>query len=64
MKKAVNVAITGAAGNIGYAIAFRIAAGHLFGPEQPVNLHLIEIEPALPVLTGVVMELHDCAFTT
>ena len=64
MKQAVNVALTGAAGNIGYAIAFRIAAGHLFGPEQPVNLHLIEIEPALPVLTGVVMELRDCAFAT
>ena len=60
----MNIAITGAAGNIGYAIAFRIAAGHLFGPDQPVNLHLIEIEPALPVLTGVVMELHDCAFAT
>ena len=64
MNKPVTVAITGAAGNIGYAIAFRIAAGNLFGPEQPVNLHLIEIEPALPVLTGVVMELYDCAFST
>ena len=46
MKKPVTVAITGAAGNIGYAIAFRIAAGDLFGPDQPINLHLIEIEPA------------------
>ncbi|MEM7304981.1 MAG: malate dehydrogenase, partial [Pseudomonadota bacterium] len=64
MKKPVTVAITGAAGNIGYAIAFRIAAGNLFGPDQPVNLNLIEIEPALPVLTGVVMELKDCAFPT
>ena len=64
MKKPVTVAITGAAGNIGYAIAFRIAAGDLFGPDQPINLHLIEIEPALPVLTGVVMELNDCAFPT
>jgi malate dehydrogenase len=64
MNKPVTVAITGAAGNIGYAIAFRIAAGNLFGPDQPVNLHLIEIEPALPVLTGVVMELNDCAFPT
>ena len=64
MKKPVTVAITGTAGNIGYAIAFRIASGGLFGPEQPVNLHLIEIEPALPALEGVVMELHDCAFPT
>ena len=64
MNKPVTVAITGAAGNIGYAIAFRIAAGNLFGPDQPVNLHLIEIEPVLPVLTGVVMELNDCAFPT
>ena len=62
MKPAVTVAITGAAGNIGYAIAFRIAAGDLFGPDQPINLHLIEIEPALPALDGVVMELRDCAF--
>ena len=64
MKKPVTVAITGTAGNIGYAIAFRIASGGLFGPEQPVNLHLIEIEPALPALEGVVIELHDFAFPT
>lgn len=64
MKKPVTVAITGAGGNIGYAIAFRIAAGDLFGPDQPVNLHLIEIEPVLPKLTGVAMELNDCAFPT
>ncbi|MEM8843763.1 MAG: malate dehydrogenase [Pseudomonadota bacterium] len=64
MKKPVTVAVTGAAGNIGYAIAFRIAAGDLFGSDQPINLHLIEIEQALPVLTGVVMELNDCAFPT
>ena len=64
MKKPVTVAITGAAGNIGYAIAFRIASGNLFGPDQPINLHLIEIEPVLPALTGVVMELGDCAFPT
>lgn len=64
MKKAVNIAITGAAGNIGYAIAFRIASGHLFGPDQAVNLQLIEREPSLPKLNGVVMELHDCAFPT
>jgi len=64
MKKAVNIAITGAAGNIGYAIAFRIASGNLFGPEQSINLHLLEREPSLPKLNGVVMELHDCAFPT
>jgi malate dehydrogenase len=58
----LRVAITGAAGQIGYAIAFRIASGGLFGPHQPVILHLIEIEPVLPALNGVVMELDDCAF--
>ena len=62
MKKAQHVAVTGAAGNIGYAILFRIAAGDLFGPDQPVVLHLIEIPPALPALEGVAMELRDCAF--
>src|SRR5688572_24163334 len=62
MKKAQHVAITGAAGNIGYALAFRIAAGDLLGPDQPVILHLIEIPPALPALAGVAMELADCAF--
>jgi len=64
MKKPITVAITGASGNIGYAIVFRIAAGDLFGPDQPVNLHLIEIEPALLALRGVEMELRDCAFPT
>ncbi|HNR22358.1 MAG TPA: malate dehydrogenase [Steroidobacteraceae bacterium] len=64
MKTALNVAITGAAGQIGYALAFRAASGALFGPDQPVNLHLLEITPALPQLTGVVMELNDCAFPT
>ncbi|HXW74423.1 MAG TPA: malate dehydrogenase [Steroidobacteraceae bacterium] len=64
MKAAVNVAITGAAGHIGYALAFRVAAGALFGPETPVNLHLLEITPALAALEGVVMELSDCAFAT
>jgi len=64
MKAAVNVAITGAAGHIGYALAFRVAAGALFGPETPVNLHLLEITPALGALEGVVMELSDCAFAT
>src|SRR5215510_2865240 len=62
MKQPVRVAVTGAAGNIGYALSFRIAAGDLFGPEQPVILQLIEIEPALGTLNGVVMELNDCAF--
>jgi malate dehydrogenase len=56
------VAVTGAAGQIGYSLLFRIASGQMFGPEQPVILHLIEIEPALPALGGVVMELQDCAF--
>jgi len=64
MKKAVNVAITGAAGQIGYALAFRVASGQIFGPDQPVNLHLLEITPALGALNGVVMELNDCAFPT
>ena len=64
MKKPLNVAITGAAGQIGYALAFRVASGALFGADQPVNLHLLEITPALPTLQGVVMELDDCAFPT
>ncbi len=63
-KKAVNVAITGAAGQIGYALAFRAASGALLGSEQPINLHLLEITAALPALQGVVMELDDCAFPT
>jgi malate dehydrogenase len=58
----VRVAVTGAAGQIGYSLLFRIASGAMFGPQQPVILHLIEIEPALPALGGVVMELDDCAF--
>src|SRR6185436_7075750 len=58
----IRVAVTGAAGQIGYSLLFRIAAGNLFGPNQPVILHLVDIEPALPVLQGVVMELDDCAF--
>ena len=58
----VRVAVTGAAGQIGYALLFRLAAGAAFGPNQPVILHLIEIEPALPALRGVVMELEDGAF--
>src|SRR5215813_11200276 len=58
----IRVAVTGAAGQIGYALAFRIASGAMFGPSQPVILHLIEVEPVLPALSGVVMELDDCAF--
>ena len=58
-KTPFRVAVTGAAGQIGYSLLFRIASGSMFGPEQPVILHLIEIEPALPSLGGVVMELHD-----
>src|SRR5438045_479102 len=58
----LRVAVTGAAGQIGYSLLFRIASGAMFGESQPVILHLIEIEPALPALGGVVMELDDCAF--
>jgi malate dehydrogenase len=64
MKSPVNVAITGAAGQIGYALAFRVASGQMLGADQPVNLHLLEITPALGALQGVVMELNDCAFPT
>src|SRR5277367_2484419 len=64
MKPALNVAITGAAGQIGYALAFRVASGAMLGTDQPINLHLLEITPALPTLGGVVMELSDCAFST
>lgn len=62
MTAPIRVAITGAAGNIGYAIAFRIANGDLFGPNQPVILQMLEITPALSKLEGVAMELDDCAF--
>jgi len=62
MKKPVKVAVTGAAGQIGYALLFRIAAGDMLGTDQPVDLHLLEITPALGALNGVVMELNDCAF--
>jgi malate dehydrogenase len=62
MTTPLRVAVTGAAGHIGYSLLFRIASGAMFGPDQPVILHLIEIEPALPPLQGVVMELEDCAF--
>lgn len=62
MKQAVRVAITGAAGQIGYQLCFRIAAGDMLGPDQPVILQLLEITPALGALEGVVMELKDSAF--
>lgn len=62
MKTPIKVAVTGAAGQIGYSLLFRIASGSMFGPDQPVELHLIEIAPALGALQGVVMELQDCAF--
>ena len=62
MSTPIRVAVTGAAGQIGYSLLFRIASGAMFGANQPVILHVIEIEPALPALNGVVMELDDCAF--
>ncbi len=64
MKSPVRVTITGAAGQIGYQLAFRIASGQMLGKDQPVILQLLEIPPALPALNGVVMELDDCAFGT
>jgi len=64
MKSPVRVTITGAAGQIGYQLAFRIASGQMFGADQPVILQLLEITPALAALEGVVMELDDCAFAT
>ena len=62
MNTPIKVAVTGAAGQIGYSLVFRIASGALFGPDQPVALHLIEIPAVLEALNGVVMELQDCAF--
>src|SRR5213594_3234835 len=62
MKSPLKVAVTGAAGQIGYTLVFRIASGEMFGPDQPLTLHLIEIPNVLGALDGVVMELHDCAF--
>ena len=64
MKPPIRVAVTGAAGNIGYALAFRLASGAILGPDQPIILNLIEIPPVLPSLDGVEMELDDCAFPT
>jgi malate dehydrogenase len=62
MKKPIRVAVTGAGGQIGYALIFRLASGQVFGPDQPVSLGLLEITPALPALGGTLMELEDCAF--
>ena len=58
----VRIAVTGAAGQIGYSLLFRIASGAVLGPDRPVSLHLLEITPALGALDGVAMELEDCAF--
>lgn len=62
MKKRVKIAITGAAGQIGYALVFRVASGQMLGPDTEIELQLLELEPALPALKGVAMELEDCAF--
>src|SRR5215469_1922712 len=62
MSAPIRVAVTGAGGQIGYALIFRIASGAVFGPNQPVALRLLEITPALPALNGTLMELEDCAF--
>lgn len=62
MSKRIKIAVTGAAGQIGYALLFRIAAGEMFGPDTEVSLSLLELEGALPALQGVVMELEDCAY--
>ena len=62
MSKPIRVTVTGAAGQIGYSLVFRIASGQLLGPDQPVDLRLLEIPPAMGALDGVAMELIDCAF--
>src|SRR5262249_30784368 len=62
MTAPIRVAVTGAGGQIGYALIFRIASGGLFGPDRPVALRLLEITPMLPALNGTLMELDDCAF--
>ncbi len=62
MAKPIRVAVTGAAGNVGYALVFRLAAGDVFGPEQEIELSLVEIPPAMQALEGVALELEDCAF--
>ncbi|MGZ8227101.1 MAG: malate dehydrogenase [Methylococcaceae bacterium] len=61
MKTPIHIAVTGAAGQISYSLLFRLAAGQLLGPDQPIVLHLLEIAPAMGALEGIVMELHDCA---
>src|SRR5437868_5311313 len=61
-KAPVRVAVSGSSGNVSYALLFRIASGEMFGPDQPVILQLLDIEPALGALEGVVMEIDDCAF--
>src|SRR4051794_41879915 len=60
----MKIAVTGAAGQIGYSLLFRLASGSLLGADRPVELRLLEIEPALKALEGVVMELDDCAFAS
>lgn len=62
MKTPVDIVVTGAAGQISYSLLFRLAAGELFGKDQPIVLHLLEVPAAMSVLKGVVMELHDCAY--
>ena len=64
MTEPIRVAVSGAAGQISYALLFRVAAGGMFGPSQPVALRLLEVPPALPLLEANLMELHDCAFPT
>ncbi len=64
MASPIRVAVTGAAGQIGYALIFRLASGEVFGPKQPVILHLVEVPPVMRSLDGVMMELDDCAFPT
>jgi malate dehydrogenase len=64
MTQPIRIAVTGAGGQIGYALIFRLASGAVFGPDQPISLRLLEISPALPTLTGTIMELDDCAFST
>src|SRR5438876_7088129 len=58
----IQVAVTGAAGQIGYSLLFRLASGQMFGPDQPIVLRMLEVEPAMKSLEGVAMELDDCAF--
>src|SRR5947209_1808634 len=62
MTTPMRVAVTGAAGRIGYALLFRIAAGAMFGPSQPVELSLLDVPETMPLLDATIMELHDCAF--